>query len=61
MKVTSVLSTSAADGVHRRGGVCGGARLREPGDWAGRLSPGEFTAFIAALFMMYAPAKKLNR
>ena len=28
---------------------------------AGRLSPGEFTAFIAALFMMYAPAKKLSR
>ena len=27
----------------------------------GRLSPGEFTAFIAALFMMYAPAKKLSR
>jgi subfamily B ATP-binding cassette protein MsbA len=28
---------------------------------AGRLSPGEFTAFVAALFMMYAPAKKLSR
>jgi subfamily B ATP-binding cassette protein MsbA len=28
---------------------------------AGRLTPGEFTAFIAALFMMYAPAKKLSR
>ena len=28
---------------------------------AGRLSAGEFTAFIAALFMMYAPAKKLSR
>lgn len=27
----------------------------------GRLSPGEFTAFVAALFMMYAPAKKLSR
>jgi subfamily B ATP-binding cassette protein MsbA len=27
----------------------------------GRLSPGEFTAFIAALFMMYAPARKLSR
>ena len=27
----------------------------------GRLSPGEFTAFIVALFMMYAPAKKLSR
>ena len=28
---------------------------------AGRLSPGEFAAFVAALFMMYAPAKKLSR
>ena len=28
---------------------------------SGRLSAGEFTAFIAALFMMYAPAKKLSR
>ena len=28
---------------------------------AGRLTQGEFTAFIAALFMMYAPAKKLSR
>ena len=28
---------------------------------SGRLTPGQFTAFIAALFMMYAPAKKLSR
>jgi subfamily B ATP-binding cassette protein MsbA len=28
---------------------------------AGRLTQGEFTAFIVALFMMYAPAKKLSR
>jgi subfamily B ATP-binding cassette protein MsbA len=28
---------------------------------AGRLTEGEFTSFIAALFMMYAPAKKLSR
>ena len=28
---------------------------------AGRLTTGEFAAFIAALFMMYAPAKKLSR
>ena len=27
----------------------------------GRLSTGQFTAFITALFMMYAPAKKLSR
>jgi subfamily B ATP-binding cassette protein MsbA len=28
---------------------------------SGRLSSGEFAAFIAALFMMYAPARKLSR
>jgi subfamily B ATP-binding cassette protein MsbA len=28
---------------------------------AGRLTPGEFTTFLAALLMMYAPAKKLSR
>jgi ATP-binding cassette, subfamily B, bacterial MsbA len=28
---------------------------------AGRLTTGEFTAFIVALFMMYGPAKKLSR
>ena len=28
---------------------------------AGRLSSGEFTSFIAALFLMYGPAKKLSR
>ena len=28
---------------------------------AGRLTPGEFTSFIAALFLMYGPAKKLSR
>jgi len=28
---------------------------------AGRLTAGEFTAFIVALFMMYGPAKKLSR
>jgi subfamily B ATP-binding cassette protein MsbA len=28
---------------------------------SGRLSTGEFTAFLAALLMMYAPAKKLSR
>ena len=28
---------------------------------AGRLTTGEFIAFIAALFMMYGPAKKLSR
>ncbi len=28
---------------------------------SGRLTTGEFTSFIAALFLMYAPAKKLSR
>ena len=28
---------------------------------AGRLTTGEFTTFLAALLMMYAPAKKLSR
>jgi subfamily B ATP-binding cassette protein MsbA len=28
---------------------------------SGRLTPGEFTSFLAALLMMYAPAKKLSR
>ena len=27
----------------------------------GRLTTGEFTAFIAAMFLMYGPAKKLSR
>jgi ATP-binding cassette, subfamily B, bacterial MsbA len=27
----------------------------------GRLTPGEFTAFVAALFLMYGPIKKLSR
>jgi subfamily B ATP-binding cassette protein MsbA len=27
----------------------------------GRLTPGEFTTFLAAMLMMYAPAKKLSR
>ena len=28
---------------------------------SGRLTPGDFVAFVTALFMMYAPAKKLSR
>jgi subfamily B ATP-binding cassette protein MsbA len=28
---------------------------------SGRLTPGEFVAFVTALFMMYGPAKKLSR
>jgi subfamily B ATP-binding cassette protein MsbA len=62
MKVTGVLSAlpPLMDFI---GGVAFAAAL-----WygsqeidAGRLTTGEFTAFIAALFMMYGPAKKLSR
>jgi subfamily B ATP-binding cassette protein MsbA len=28
---------------------------------SGRLTPGDFTTFLAAMLMMYAPAKKLSR
>ena len=28
---------------------------------AGRLTPGEFTSFVAALLLMYGPVKKLSR
>ena len=28
---------------------------------AGRLTPGDFVAFVTALFLMYGPAKKLSR
>ena len=62
MKVTSVLS-SLPPLMEFIGGMAFVAALvygsREI--VTGRLSPGEFTAFIAALFMMYAPAKKLSR
>ena len=62
MKVTSVLSVLPPL-MEFIGGVAFVAAL-----WygsqeiaAGRLTTGEFTAFIAALFMMYGPAKKLSR
>ena len=62
MKVTGVLSAlppvmEFIGGVAFVGALVYGTQ--EIG--AGRLSPGQFTAFIAALFMMYAPAKKLSR
>ena len=62
MKVTSALSAlpplmEFIGGVAFVGALVYGSQ--EIG--AGRLSPGEFTAFVAALFMMYAPAKKLSR
>ena len=62
MKVTSVLSILPPL-MEFIGGVAFVAAL-----WygsqeisAGRLTRGEFTAFIAALFLMYGPAKKLSR
>ena len=62
MKVTSALSAlpplmEFIGGVAFVGALWYGSQ--EIG--AGRLTPGEFMAFIAALFMMYAPAKKLSR
>ena len=62
MKVTSVLS-ALPPLMELIGGVAFAAAL-----WygsqeitAGRLTMGEFVAFVAALFMMYGPAKKLSR
>ncbi|MBI2828530.1 MAG: lipid A export permease/ATP-binding protein MsbA [Acidobacteria bacterium] len=62
MKVTGVLSAlpplmEFIGGVAFVGALVYGSREIV----AGRLSPGEFTAFMAALFMMYAPAKRLSR
>ena len=62
MRVTSVLSVlppmmEFIGGVAFVGALAYGTQEIA----AGRLSTGEFTAFIAALFMMYAPAKKLSR
>ena len=62
MKVTSALSAlpplmEFIGGIAFVGALIYGSQ--EIG--ASRLSPGEFTAFVAALFMMYAPAKKLSR
>ena len=62
MKVTSVMS-SLQPLMEFIGGVAFVAALFYGSQEiaTGRLTPGEFTAFIAALFMMYAPAKKLSR
>ena len=62
MKVTSVLSVlpplmEFIGGIAFVGALVYGSQEIV----AGRLSPGEFTAFVAALFMMYAPAKRLSR
>lgn len=62
LKVTSVLSVMPPL-MEFIGGLAFAAAL-----WygsqeisAGRLTTGEFVAFVAALFMMYGPAKKLSR
>ncbi|MBF8299881.1 MAG: msbA [Acidobacteria bacterium] len=62
MKVTSVLSVLPPL-MEFIGGIAFVAALVYGSQEivAGRLSPGEFTAFIVALFMMYAPAKRLSR
>src|SRR5687768_6561452 len=62
MKVTSVLS-ALPPLMEFIGGVAFVAALiyGRQEIATGRLTPGEFSAFIAALFMMYAPAKKLSR
>jgi subfamily B ATP-binding cassette protein MsbA len=62
MKVTSVLS-SLPPMMEFIGGVAFVAALIYGSQEiaTGRLTTGEFTSFITALFMMYAPAKKLSR
>ena len=62
MKVTSILS-ALPPMMEFIGGVAFVAALVYGSQEiaSGRLTAGGFTAFIAALFMMYAPAKKLSR
>src|SRR5919106_6902546 len=62
MKVTSVLSVLPPL-MEFIGGLAFAAALwyGSQAITSGRLTMGEFSAFIAALFMMYGPAKKLSR
>ncbi len=62
MKVTSVLSVLPPL-MEFIGGLAFAAALwyGSQAITSGRLTMGEFVAFIAALFMMYGPAKKLSR
>ena len=62
MKVTSALS-ALPPLMEFIGGVafCGRSGTAARRLRAGRLTTGEFVAFMTALFMMYAPAKKLSR
>lgn len=62
MKVTEALSSlppliELIGGLGMAGAIWYGSREIAAGD----LSLGEFTSFIAALFLMYGPAKKLSR
>jgi subfamily B ATP-binding cassette protein MsbA len=62
MKVTAALSSlpplmEILGGFAMAGALWYGSREIA----AGRLTPGEFTSFVAALFLMYGPAKKLSR
>jgi len=62
MRVTSALSVlpplmEFMGGVAFVGALYYGSREIS----SGRLTPGDFVAFVAALFMMYSPAKKLSR
>jgi subfamily B ATP-binding cassette protein MsbA len=62
LKVTSVLS-ALPPLMEFIGGIAFAAALwyGSQGIASGRLTTGEFVAFVAALFMMYGPAKKLSR
>jgi subfamily B ATP-binding cassette protein MsbA len=62
LKVTSVLS-ALPPLMEFIGGLAFAAALwyGSQGIASGRLTTGEFVAFVAALFMMYGPAKKLSR
>jgi subfamily B ATP-binding cassette protein MsbA len=62
LKVTSVLS-ALPPLMEFIGGLAFAAALwyGSQGISSGRLTTGEFVAFVAALFMMYGPAKKLSR
>ena len=62
MKVTSVLSVLPPLMEFMGGAALVAALWYGSGEIAaGRLTTGEFSAFIAALFLMYGPAKKLSR
>ena len=62
MKVTAVAVEPAADhGAARRRSASSAALWYGSRRSRGQLTTGEFTSFIAALFLMYGPAKKLSR